>query len=407
MCLSPKLYRLVCESPGFMPLVMPGRMKQRIPRGHPRPPVGGLSEAIAGEANTGAGLAALPGARGIQLVLEGCHKRLGDVTEVDRLRESIVKLEQAVERHAGDRASLGLLSAVWEPKAVEGRTEALRRYGFRAQCALLGIQAKTQFRGIIYAPSRSGDPDTVSMATYQCFDGLVRLRDDRPCRLLFIEAPTHDDGSASMPPEHMTQHMLEKFQFDEDFSSGDGDEIKILVQGNRGWVTLKPGNIGKAGAAHWAFTGSAAYEHPRFASPKDRFNQVGINTLVPTERMHLDCLMDRSLAEHMELRQSVTAACFDASTGLPMRPTASSDPAFLFDLQSPKALGAVEIASDPLSPDLTPLIDRAAKRVGSSLENLVGVRFTSSYVMSPSTFVLTRDLPTNTESHSGPKTRKE
>ena len=348
---------------------------------------------IAAESACSVGLNALPGSRGIQIFVNACRRHLGEHAAINELQASVVTLERAVRRHAGDRASLGLLTAAWDPKQVENRTETLRRDGYRAQCALLGVQVATQVRGVIYAPSRRNDPATVSMATYQCFTDLIRLRRDRACRLLFVEAPTHDDGSLAMPVEEMTAHMHEKFELDESLSSGGADDIEILVEGARGWVTLRPGLLGRTAASRWVFTGSARYEHPRYRSEADIYNQVGIVTHVPTETVYIDCLMDRSLAEHVDLEHAVEASCFDASTGQPMRPASKGDPAYLFDLEQPTLLSPTELACDASVPALTEIVDQAARRVGCRVDDLVGVRFRTRYVMSPMEFIVSRTLP--------------
>ncbi len=56
-------------------------------------------------------------------------------------------------------------------------------------------------------------------------------------------------------------------------------------------------------------------------------------------------------------------------------------------------LKVTEIECDTSFSRLANAVDRAARRVGSRLDDLVGVRFTSRCVMSPTDFVLGRRLP--------------
>lgn len=347
---------------------------------------------IATEPARSEGLQVLPGARGLQLFIRACAKVEGADEEVEAFRASVDALERALRLHAGDRASLGLLAAAWTPGRLENRTEHLRREGFRAQCALLGVQAASQVRGVIYAPSRAGDASKVSMATYQCFNDLMRLRKDRPCRLLFVEAPTHDDGGLAIGPDELESHLRERFELDEGLSSGLADEIQLVVEGSRGWAILKPGPLGRAASTSWVFTGCTRYEPPRFRTERDRYRQVALQCYVPTERIHIDCLMHHSLAEHIHLEDDLSVTCFDASTGNPMRPVSREDPAYLFDLSDPTTLDATAIACDTAMPELAEVIDRAAQRVGCGVDDLVGVRFSSNYVMTPMSFVISREL---------------
>ncbi len=348
---------------------------------------------IVSEPICSAGLNVLPGRRGMELVIEACAARCTDSSLVKAASQALESFEAAVHTHAGDRASLSLLAAAWEPAEIEHRTESLRREGFRAQCALLGVQAKTQIRGVIYAPSRCGDASRVSMASYQCFSEVARFRRDHPVRLLYIETPTHDDGSLAMPIEEMPSHVSEKFRLEADLSSGCPEDIETVIQGNRAWINLKPGSIGRNATGTWIFSGSASYEHPRYQNGLDAYNHVGLTSLVPTETIHIDCLMDRSLAEHVALNSNLELLCFDASTGLPKRPIGRDDPAYLFDVFRRSPLGPAEIECDSSYPQLVSAVERAAARVGSRLDDLVGVRFTSMYVMSPMDFVIARKLP--------------
>ncbi|MEM9082290.1 MAG: hypothetical protein AAGB34_01755 [Planctomycetota bacterium] len=348
---------------------------------------------VTSDASASSGLQVLPGTRGLELFAKACESRCNDELAVAELRNRVSDLEHAAKAYAGDRASLPLFAAAARPKELEQSTATLRRDAYRAQCVLLGIQAATQVRGLIIAPSRSGDPNKVSLATYQCFTNLVRYRRDRPSRLLFIEAPTHDDGTRALGPESMTEHMHEKFALDEELSTSPGDAIELMVEGPRGWVVLKPGETGVESRSNLVFTGSAAYEHPRYRNAKNSMNQFAIATYVPTETIHLDCLMSRKLAEHSSLPERVDVHCFDASTGLPMRPVKPSDPAFLFEVCESREIGPTELACDSQTPNMAEVVARAAKRVSCTVNDLVGVRFTSSFAMSPMDFVISRQLP--------------
>ncbi|MEM1166960.1 MAG: hypothetical protein AAGI30_11800 [Planctomycetota bacterium] len=348
---------------------------------------------ISGESGTAPGLGVLPGKRGLDLFAQACERQLDDRSLVEALRARMRSLEEAITAHTGDRASLGLFAAALDPHTLGDTSEALRRDGFRAQCTLLGIKAATQVRGVIFAPSRRGDPSAVSLATYQCFTDLVRLRRDRPCRLLFIEAPTHDDGSPAMSADTMRAHMQEKFELDAALSTGSIDAVDIVVQGVRGWVVLQPGETGRSGRSNLVFTGSASYEHPRYRTSRDMYNQIGMVTYVPTETMHIDCLIPRSFAEQGSLLKNISVSCFDASTGLPMRPVTTDDPAYLFSLLESQPISATELACDTTTPRMAEAVDRAARRVGCTIDQLVGVRLTSSFAMSPMNFVVSRTLP--------------
>ncbi len=270
--------------------------------------------------------------------------------------------------------------------------EALRREGQRAQAALLGSRVRTQVRGVIFGPARSGSPLNVSMATYQAFDGLVRLRRGQHSRLFYEEVATHDDGSAAMSPGDFEAHMRDKYRVLPGMSSGGPEDIRVHVEGRRGWVTLGPGLLGNQAQSQWAVAGKPRYEPPRYQSEKDRWNQIGILSYLPTELLLLDFLFERGIAAETDLT-AISAWCFDGSTGYPLRPASPADPAFLFALPGQRPLSPESLATDLAYPRSAELIGASAALLGLGLSDLVGVRFALPHLMSPSWLVLTRPLP--------------
>jgi len=339
----------------------------------------------------GAALSAMPGSKGLDL-FAGAAQRAGlDPARVAPLRQAIAGLEAAIERHAGDRANLALLATAWSDDPTSVPSETLRREGQRAQAALLGTKVGTQVRGVVFAPSRTGSPDHVSMATYQAFDGLVRLRRGQHSRLFYEEAATHDDGSAAMGVADFTQHMRDKYRMVAELSTGRPSDAAVHVEGRRGWVTLGPGPLGKEARSTWAFAGTPRYEPPRRRSEKDHLNQIGILSYLPTERIVLDFLFERSIAAETDL-DAITALCFDGSTGYPRRPALANDPAFLFALPTRRRVARAELEADLAYEHSAALVAASAGHLGLGLDDLVGVRFELSHVMAPCCFVLSRLL---------------
>lgn len=347
---------------------------------------------LAAAQDPAAGLAVLPGTKGLALVIDALEAQGAEPSTVAQLRGGHDALEVAIREHAGDRATLAMLASACHSNAASPPVEHLRREGTRAQSALLGASVRTQLRGVVLAPSRSGSPDHVSMSTFQAFDGLVRFRQARSVRLFYEEAATHDDGSLSMSPKDFEVHVRDKFQLVASMSSGGGEELSFELDGQRAWVGLRPGPLGTSAATTWAFAGVPRYEPPRYRSARDTLNQVGILSYVPTELLLLDFYMERSIAEETDL-STIGAMCFDGSTGYPRRPATERDPAFLFALPGSEPRTKAQILGDVEYAAAPELIARSAATVGVGLEDLVGVRFAVKYLMSPACLVLTRHLP--------------
>lgn len=348
---------------------------------------------IASEASTPAGLTVMPGQRGLEMFVEASARQTTAEPGVAELRAAIERLEQVIQVHAGDRATLSLIAAAWDSGEVERRTEDLRRDAHRAQCALLGAKATTQVRGVIFAPSQKGDTQRVAMATYQGMTGVTRVRANHRSRLFYLELPTHDDGTRDLSVRDLASHLAEKFQLEPALSSVDDRAIEYLVDAHRGWVALRAGPVGTSAAMTLAFTGLSSYENPRYPTERDRLNQIAIVCHIPTETLLVDCLMDRRLAESATFTSSLRLQCFDASTGHPMKPAASDDPAFLFDLTNVEPLSGDALATDPDFANSLELVRRSAARVGTTPEQLVGVRYRVRYMMAPMSVIVTRELP--------------
>jgi len=352
---------------------------------------------IAAESSTPAGLTVMPGQRGLEMFVEASARQTAADPDVVELRGAIVRLEHVIRIHAGDRATLSLIAAAWDSAEVERRTEDLRRDAHRAQCALLGAKVATQVRGVIFAPSQRGDDQRVAMATYQGMTGVTRVRAHHRSRLFYLELPTHDDGTRDLSVRDLASHLAEKFQLEPALSSVDASAIEYLVDAHgaahRGWVALRAGPVGTSAAMTLAFTGLSSYENPRYPTARDRLNQIAIVCHIPTETLLVDCLMDRRLAESATFTSSLRLQCFDASTGHPMKPAASDDPAFLFDLTNVEPLSGDALATDPDFANSLALVRRSAARVGTTPENLVGVRYRVRYMMAPMSVIVTRELP--------------
>lgn len=349
---------------------------------------------VASEPVSADGLLVLPGQRGLALFLKACddHNGNGAGRETTELRSATARLESAITEHAGDRAGLNLMTAAWGAAGLEDRSERLRRDSFKAQSALLGLQTPMQVRGMIFAPSPSDDPNKLSFASYSYFKRLVRLRADRSCRLFYSEVPWHDDGSPGIEASKMTEHVEQMYRLSPDHSTVSGDHVEITVRGTRAWVTLRPGAIGHSSAVNLAFTGHSNFEHTKYRTRKDAYNQIATFCFVPTEKCFIDVLMPRHIAETVGLFANSEVLCYDASTGLPMIPAGRQDPAFLYDLGPARPISIAELALEPGVPELFNLVDNAAASLGTNSQDLVGIRFSSKYVLAATTLMFSRTL---------------
>ncbi|MEM9082159.1 MAG: hypothetical protein AAGB34_01085 [Planctomycetota bacterium] len=358
---------------------------------------------IVSEPSCSVGLESLPGTRALKVLVDCCRKLKGAEQASETLNDSIQSLEESIVRHAGGRQSIGMLTAAFGPEGLQKRSEPLRRDAYRAQCALLGLQAKVQVQGEILVPADEQEQSGVLLkANYRCFHDLIRLRADRPCRLLYVQAPWSFAGESVVSAEEMPEYVRRSMAFEPAQSTVAAGELNTVFQGTVAWITLASGPVGDSVPVSVAFTGASAQTKgfpPRYGSSQDNICTSAAYCYVPTETMYIDRLMHKSLEEHAELLQATSGMCFDASTHLPLASDTlhPEDSSFLFHLEESSWLTPSDLKLDPAIPSLGEVAERAAARVGTSVDELVGVRYVVSYVMNPTLFVTKRLLPIEPE----------
>ena len=345
---------------------------------------------IVAEPDVATGLPALPGTRGLTLLVNSLHVQ--NIERGAELKVAIDRLEDAIRALAGDRTRLDLLTAAWGPDGLDTRSELLRREAYRVQSALFGVNASAQVRGIILAPSRD-DPTKLHLGSYSYFGELVRYRRDRRCRLAYVAVPWNSEGDPVMPAERMREHVESAYLFRPELSNAVGERVDVLTQGTRGWVTLAPGPLGVDEAVDLAFTGRSNVDSERFRSGSGDVGEVAQFSFVPTERYVVDVLTTREVADEGEFDRVLGVACFDAAGGLPVLPATPEDPAFLYHLDSKRPIASGAFDVDPATSTLTELIEETADGVGLSIHELVGYRFSTRYTLAGALTVVSRRLP--------------
>ncbi|MEM1166101.1 MAG: hypothetical protein AAGI30_07395 [Planctomycetota bacterium] len=355
---------------------------------------------IATQTDCSIGLELLPGTKSLQMLVDRCRAMDGNEEMSEALHESVKAMEDSIERHAGGRQSVRLLAATFGTEGLQKRSELLRRDAYRAQCALLGLHAKVQVQGQIFVPYQDKvHGERLLKANYRYFHDLVRLRADRPCRLLYMPSPWNTRGEHELSEDEMPGYVKESMALDEEHTTVAPDELQTTFVGSAAWITLSAGPMGETVPVSIAFTGS-----PRSSMQRGirRYRSRHSNTYtsacychVPTETIYIDRLMHKSLSDHRQIRETTRAMCFDASTSLPVRSSSldSGDASFLFELEESSPLTPADLKSNPMMPSLTGVIRKAAGLVGASIDDLVGVRYPVAFVTNPTLFTLKRTLP--------------
>ncbi|MCG8406596.1 MAG: hypothetical protein MI923_15485 [Phycisphaerales bacterium] len=121
----------------------------------------------------------LPGSSGIEIFIKAAEKRGTDPKLITTARKAIQELNQVIERHTGDRATLEMMVG---GLAREGRRDILiahRKQLYKGASSVWGIQAKAQLMADFIAPNES-NPELFDLAWVAGFIELKRLRSGVP-----------------------------------------------------------------------------------------------------------------------------------------------------------------------------------------------------------------------------------
>jgi hypothetical protein len=223
-------------------------------------------------------------------------QREGASTEVvERVRTAVKALDNMVERHVGDRATLELIVDGISPNRGD-HLELSRKLAFRGNSGLWGVQAKTRLMTVMMAPN-AVDPDRIDMAIVRGYVGFRRLRSDVRWPIFQLRGWGEEGGSMTEPwqpldtsgDEDSRLPLLRKFS---NVGPNDVEEVKTTKGVD---YMLQPGPIGNTGAIDCFigdFDRSAA---SKYRTEQDTTGEFGATISAPTERLIFDLIVHESL----------------------------------------------------------------------------------------------------------------
>ncbi len=333
----------------------------------------------------------LPGTQAFELLLHAFERGGADATALARARGAIEQLEKTVERHAGDRTTLGLIVDGITPGRGDHLAQS-RKLAFRGNSGLLGIQSSTRLMTVFMVPN-ADDPGRIDIAIVRGYIGLRRLRADVRWPIFQVRGWGHvpgmatDEGWAPLdgpPPGAPGVPLLQRFS-----TIGDDDiEIERTEAGCN--YLLKPGPIGNVGAVDCFISDASRAAVPAHRVGLDETGEFGATISAPTERLIFDLIVDERLEFVLDCTVHATLGLFTVQ--LP-----HTLPVGELPLQVPQRVenlpGCPPVVATPRVPRYPEIVRHVRDRMGWESTVLRGCRYELSHPPLGSTILLRFALP--------------
>ncbi len=333
----------------------------------------------------------VPGSSAMQVLLTAVKKGGASAAAVERVRTAAKTLDQSIERHYGDRATLDLIIDGTSPSRAD-HLELSRKLAFRGNSGLWGVQAKVRLMTVFMAPNPR-EPDRLDMAIVRGFVGLRRLRSD--VRWPIFQVRGWGNEQETMTAERWT--ALEESSNDPNglpllrqFSTVSPRDVREVRTAKGMNYLLEPGPVGNVGSIDCFMSDFARSATSKYQTADDKTGEFGATISAPTERLIFDLIVHESL--EFALRPKVLAF-----GGIFMERSDDPDPEGLLPIpitqevvQLPGTPPVLATASFQRYPELVAFVHQ---RMGWEAEQFRACRLELTYPPMGSTILLRFDLP--------------
>ncbi len=331
----------------------------------------------------------VPGAASMATFVSGAAGAGVPESALDRVREAAETYERVVRTHAGDRASADIMLGA---KAGEGGEVALRRSAFRSMSFLAGVQAMAQVQTFILAPSTDGK--AIDGVSVNGFVDLTRVRPDAPVVIGKAMATDHDGRVVGSLREEPVDGPL-----------AEGECVPLLKEfcstplprfrrnpGERGFVEneLAEGPVGRMGAIPFmAATVVRGVGVARRTGDQTTMDVVA-RVRTPAALLVCDVLVKKGMLPGDEGRVGVYSDLF----GHALLRGDGRERYKLASVHRMERLGeGLSAAHSPDVPRYVRMLEHVLRRLGERGEEFEVHRVRIEYPFSPTSVMVTFDLP--------------
>ena len=332
----------------------------------------------------------IPSRNKIEKLCAVCAKRGAPSGTVNKVLAAIDTFERAVEYSVGDRESFDALLTGLDYDDVTQRQESSRKLTFLGNSSLWGVQAKVNFKAVIFALNED-DSNYVSAVRVS---GLVNLRRLRPVRWpLYHMYLYRDDGTTiTNTPDPIDPYADEVggLPLLESFSSTDNpDIVGVETEYGKSFI-LAPGPIGNAGAKTFVFADRIAPMGSRFRNGVEEYAAAMIDLVTPSELLVFDMFVHQDL----NLSTPPEALLLDRlSTVRGYNPPEDEQHKLPLSIK-PLLMGRGSASSaTPQFPQYPEVLEYVFERAGWVAREFVGYRLVLRYPPVPTAAVMRMPLP--------------
>lgn len=335
----------------------------------------------------------VPGSSALRGLLQAVQREGASVAAVDRVKKAAKALDDMVELHVGDRATLELI-VDGMGRNRDDHLEISRKLAFRGNSGLWGVQAKTRLMSVLMAPN-ADDPDRIDIAIVRGYIGFRRLRSDVRWPIFQLRGWGSEDGSMNpsqwQPLETAGEEprglpLLRRFST---VSTNDIEEIRTTDGMD---YMLVPGPIGNSGAIDCFvsdYERSAAY---KYRTEKDTTGEFGATISAPTEKLIFDLLVHESLDFVLSPPPEVRAY-----GGIFMERSEDANPNGLLPVPVPQSVamlpGRPPVVATPSVLRYPEIVSFVQQRMNWDANRFRGCRLEMSYPPMGTTILLRFNLP--------------
>jgi len=331
----------------------------------------------------------LPGKAAFEILLKALQKGGAGPDLIEPARASIARLDDTIERHSGDRATLELLL---DGLRASGGLEVSRRLAFRGNSGIWGLQARGRFMLHVLAPNAEHS-DRLDLVIVAALVGVLRLRPID--RWPIFQFQRYGDNGGGTPWPRRPEPIEPPASPDaplwlmQRWSSPD---LALHSSIENGVVRheLAPAPVGRTGESTICFGLVERAAVPRYTSEPGAYGEAAASMTLPIEQFQFDFLVHRDLPEAAAPEALVIGRLFNSVLSTEQERAHHRLP---ID-EVPLPLAADPAASiTPHWPDYAPMVERVFDRVGWSRRDFVGVRLSIAHPPIPSQAVLRYRLP--------------
>ncbi len=349
--------------------------------------------------NAADGLSAIPhipGASGMEILLTSWENGGAPSHHLEGVREAMLRFDETVVRHAGDRAHLDLMLDSMGLGAAGYPLLTSRELAYQGNSGLWGVQARTRVTTAFVVPGAT--EDTVDLALVGGFVGFRRLRPTAGWPL-FRFLSYYADGTLQGP--NISEITSARREGDPSrlmrrFCSPGMPEITTKHNGRATEYLLPAGPVGNQGAFD-CFFGEIARGAPRYRDEKETHGEFTSSVTLPTDTLIFDMVVHRSL--EFDLPE---VKVYSRPMGGPYDPATRSEESLL-----PLAEKCVHLAGNPpavatpLVPRYTDMVQCVINEMGQAPTDFRGIRLLLRWPPMTSTVVLRWPLAERPKASTG------